>query len=871
MNTLICNNGRRRERVRTDKELNGLDFLEVSEDQLTLSVHFLGKAPVELDVSQVRIEGGQRIRNIQVKTVEVITQESIEFDDTMDVVVDRAGDFSNYSLTVVEKNEQGEWQPHSDFDPRYDRIAFSFKVDCPNELDCKQETICPPEQQQEADINYLAKDYASFRQLILDRLALVMPDWQERHVPDIGIALVEVLAYVGDHLSYYQDAVATEAYLDTARKRISVRRHTRLVDYAMHEGCNARAWVCIQVSSDLPAIQPDEIDFITGFNETFQASGTVLTTEELLQTPASQYEVFESISKEEILLYKDHNSIKFYTWCDQLCCLTRGSTSTTLVGEWIPPEIDDEEPPCDPEDEPEAPPEEEPIPVLVTETSVLSTAKLHLKLGDVLIFEEVIGPETGHPQDANPKHRHAVRLTGISGDTDPLNGQHITHITWDEEDALPFPLCLSALGPAPECQILVNVSVACGNVVLVDHGRTVDEDLDEVPTGEVIECCKKEGLVTDSIFIPGSYKPALKYVPLTFCEPLQVNKPASQTLVQNVRRAIPKIQLSSEIQLTSDSQSTVQQEWESKLDLLSSQTDDFHFAVELDNEGRAHLRFGNDEMGRRPEAGMTFTAQYRIGNGLTGNVGAEVISHVVFANTSISGVSLTVRNPLPAQGGIAAEPVTEVKLFAPHSFRKELQRAIIADDYAAIVLREFKHKVQNAIGKLRWNGSWYEVLVAVDPYGQEQADQTLLDEISGRLHRYRRMGHDLVVKSAQRVPLDIELIICVLPNYFRSHIKAELLKVFSKKRLVDDRLGFFHPDNLTFGEDIYLSKLVAAAQSIEGVASVTVSKMQRWCELANDEIENGVLPLGTFEIARLDNDPSFPENGKLTLDMRGGR
>ena len=84
-------------------------------------------------------------------------------------------------------------------------------------------------------------------------------------------------------------------------------------------------------------------------------------------------------------------------------------------------------------------------------------------------------------------------------------------------------------------------------------------------------------------------------------------------------------------------------------------------------------------------------------------------------------------------------------------------------------------------------------------------------------------------------------------------------------------MGLFHPDNLTFGEDIYLSKLVAAAQSVEGVESVMVTKMQRWCEMPNDEIENGVLPLAPFEIARLDNDPSLQENGKLSLDMRGGR
>src|SRR6185436_19261624 len=126
--------------------------------------------------------------------------------------------------------------------------------------DCKPRPDCPPPQRSEPDINYLARDYASFRQLILDRLAVIMPDWRERHVPDIGVMLVEVLAYVADYLSYYQDAVATEAYLDTARQRISVRRHARLVDYVLHEGCNARAWVFVQVSSDLP-LEPESTAF----------------------------------------------------------------------------------------------------------------------------------------------------------------------------------------------------------------------------------------------------------------------------------------------------------------------------------------------------------------------------------------------------------------------------------------------------------------------------------------------------------------------------------------------------------------------------------------------------------------------------------
>src|SRR4029077_19199669 len=73
----------------------------------------------------------------------------------------------------------------------------------------------------------------------------------------------ELLAYVGDHLSYYQDAVATESYLGTARRRISLRRHARLVDYVLHEGCNARAFVCIDTSRDFGPFDPQQMLFLT--------------------------------------------------------------------------------------------------------------------------------------------------------------------------------------------------------------------------------------------------------------------------------------------------------------------------------------------------------------------------------------------------------------------------------------------------------------------------------------------------------------------------------------------------------------------------------------------------------------------------------
>ncbi|HEX2740566.1 MAG TPA: hypothetical protein VHM69_08975, partial [Rubrobacter sp.] len=147
----------------------------------------------------------------------------------------------------------------------------------------------------------------------------------------------------------------------------------------------------------------------------------------------------------------------------------------------------------------------------------------------------------------------------------------------------------------------------------------------------------------------------------------------------------------------------------------------------------------------------------------------------------------------------------------------------------------------------------------------------LLQEIEEYLRPSRRIGHDLLVTQAQYVPLDIMLEVCVLPSFLRGHVKAALLDHFSNRTLPDGRRGFFHPDNLSFGDGIFLSRLIATAQAVPGVESVVVTRLQRLFETPNREIEAGVLSLSPFEIARLDNDPSSPENGQFRLEMRGGR
>ncbi|OLE45594.1 MAG: hypothetical protein AUI36_22620 [Cyanobacteria bacterium 13_1_40CM_2_61_4] len=241
-----------------------------------------------------------------------------------------------------------------------------------------------------------------------------------------------------------------------------------------------------------------------------------------------------------------------------------------------------------------------------------------------------------------------------------------------------------------------------------------------------------------------------------------------------------------------------------------------------------------------------------------------------------------------------------MRLFAPYAFRTVLERAITAADYAAIAQDNARRwevrsqlaalnpefctasfrKLQRAKAVLRWMGSWYTMLVAVDPEGTEDVDQELIDEITAFLGLYERMGYDLLVAPAQYVPLAVALRICVLSNYLRGHVEAALIGVLGNRVLPNGKLGFFHPDNLTFGEGIFVSRLVAAAQSVPGVQDVKVTQVERFeigeppptADLPGEELPPGsVLALGPLEIARLDNDPDFPENGRLVLDLRGGR
>ncbi|BAU12715.1 hypothetical protein LEP3755_32460 [Leptolyngbya sp. NIES-3755] len=806
-------NAQRRNAVRNTKGadgrsiLNGIDYLEVANDQRTLNLYFIHNLPgtqyavpagvPALTADNILIEGGTRLRSIQAEFATAI-------DNLLTIRVDTPGDLSVYTLRLV--NSSNPTQPPLGFDSQLAKVDFVFRADAVAEMEIAIDQTIPDTP---PAIDYLAKDYSSFREMMLNRLRITAPNWDERNPADLGMMLVELLAYAADYLSYYQDAVATEAYLGTARKRISVRRHARLLDYYVHNGRNARTWIAIEVAPEADgtvflgasiALNRSGALFFTRVNSTSSEPEKLYTA--ALESGAQFFEAMHDLT-----VYSAQNEIEIYAWGALQYSLPKGATQATLK-------------------------------------DTGGQLKQQLQPGTVLMIEQVRGRTTGKREDADPIRRHAVRITQISAIVDPLGQsaadlvtqpQPLIEIEWSIVDALPFEVWVNELVDETAIE---NISVVRGNVVLADHGQTL-------PPERLAEVLSYQ-----------RYSPKLQHKSLTYHSPSIPENISATELLQHVamRDLQPSIRLK---------EVKTGYRWQPRIDLLASDRFARDFVVEMEEDGQAQLRFGDDQLGRKPLPGTQFEATYRIGNGIAGNVGAEAIAHLYAQPPGV----LKVRNPLPATGGVGPEPLDQVRFRAPQAFR-ERRCAVTEADYAEFA-QQFPG-VQRAVATRRWTGSWDTIFITVDRANGQLIDAEFRERLLAYLEPFRLAAHILEIDNPRFVPLDFALIVQVKPDYFRRSVQSLLQETFSDRIQSNGQLGFFHPTLHTFAQPIYLSEIVQAAMQVAGVVSVEVSRFQRLWQPPQGELELGKLLFDRLEIPLLRNDPSAPEDGRIAFEMQGG-
>lgn len=103
-------------------------------------------------------------------------------------------------------------------------------------------------------IDYMARDYESLLVAMRQRIPEKLPEWRgHASESDFGNVLLELFAHLGDILSFYQDRVANESFLGTARTRRSVIEHLRLIGYELGTAAPASAELILSVPRDVTA------------------------------------------------------------------------------------------------------------------------------------------------------------------------------------------------------------------------------------------------------------------------------------------------------------------------------------------------------------------------------------------------------------------------------------------------------------------------------------------------------------------------------------------------------------------------------------------------------------------------------------------
>ncbi|HEY8019469.1 MAG TPA: putative baseplate assembly protein [Thermoanaerobaculia bacterium] len=735
-------------------------------------------------------------------------------------------------LTALVRTDAEESSPHDppghllqlvergDVDPLFAAAPLSFQLAGPaaRMVSFQHRAAAPPPAN---DIDYLAKDYESFRQLMLERMAFYVPDWRERNPSDLGVTLIEVLAYAADYLSYHQDAAASEAYLETARHRISVRRHTRLLDFRLREGTNARVWVQIKVAGAAgprparPASLPAGTRLLTSSQ---RVPGCVdPASKEYRRALEEGAMVFQTLAP--AALHPEHEELLIYSWGAADYTLPRGATSAALAGHYD-----------------------------------------RLQAGDVLLVEKRLGYDLDTGATPDPRERQALRLDRAPVlSRDELTGAEITEIAWHQGDALrvDFPIARMVGRVRQE-----GLSVVRGNLALADHGLVVEDLLATVPAGE-------------------SYRPLLPRTGLTFRQPFDaaaaVGKPAAWAVEQSAEAALPDLELFelppyAPAETAAEAIARRRPRWRPRHDLLNSGRFARDFVVEIDDRGQANLRFGDGQTGRRPPAGARFVARYRIGNGPHGNIGAHALQHVVLSpgqalDLAAGGLAvLGARNHMAGAGGTQAEAAEHAQIYAPERLRDAAaeRRCVTVEDCAAMAERH--PEVRRAVARRRWTGSSTLVLLYVQRRGGLRTDPAFEDRLRSFLAPCLMAGFDLAIREPYFVPLDIEITVFAQPGVREDALYAEFFG-----RLAAPGGELFTPEQFSFGQWFYLSGLTAAVMSIPGVADVRVDVFQRWGQPAAGELAAGYIAIGPLEIVRLDNLPAAPQQGTLRVVIEESR
>ncbi|ULQ53241.1 hypothetical protein [Flavihumibacter fluvii] len=804
-------------------KVTGIDFIYVYPDQQQLDIYFLTDVavmatplPGSLTPDAIRIHSNYAELPL-IGIIPLLQWPLVDGQPVLRITTLSPGDFALYQFQIEDVR----------IDPFFNDVSFSFKANCPSDLDCKPpEHECPPEELVDFPIDYLARDFWSFRRALLDFASLRYPKWLDRLEADAGIMMAELMSAAGDEMAYYQDRINREAYLETATQRRSMRAHAHLVDYYLHDGRGASTWLDIQVGAGMGVLMlsPGTGVYAAADDNTLVHFEIGNSIRERLAVPAINFKVDIAC-----------NVFKPHIWDDDLLCLPVGSTELYLEGD---------------------------------QTGVLHLDDL--SLGPLHPGKWVL-LQTNPVDPAQPARAQMVRITSITKTTDPVFLATITHVKWEKAQATRYEFDLKQLsvkgnmvpataGKTETAFFLIGKSPeSLSGAELNAFHAPVEQSIERAaPNGNSIHLKSLPGSIERSLVFLG--KDLQKTAPEIILEEMTFNGvnwvPAIGKPAWECRQTLVGIHSSAPFDrhyLVDDG---------SWLPVVNYQRAGYNFQHRDYASGNGvSIRFGDGEFGRIPDTNTVFRVRYRLGTGTDTNVAAAAIHFPESSSYSIS-------NPLPAIDGLDAETANELRQSAPEAFRAITYRAVRPEDYAEAAER--LPWVQKAGAVFHWTGSWLTAFVTPDPKGKLTIDDTDRADLMAQLNRFRQAGREVHISDPVYANIDLRIGLCIRESAYAGHVKARVMAALMGTHGIYPKQGYFSPDRFSFGTPLDRSTLEAWIQDIPGVKAVEHIRYRRrgWFDW-QDFTELSYDP-GKNVIIRIANDPLHPERGILTLQTHGG-
>ena len=232
----------------------------------------------------------------------------------------------------------------------------------------------------------------------------------------------------------------------------------------------------------------------------------------------------------------------------------------------------------------------------------------------------------------------------------------------------------------------------------------------------------------------------------------------------------------------------------------------------------------NFALGSTLKANTTLFIQYRIGGGVSTNVGVNVINQIGTVNFSVNGASSSVNtsvvnslgctNVTAAIGGANTPTLEEVRNLVGYNFAAQ-NRAVTINDYESLIrTMPSQFGAPAKVSITEENNKIKIMMLSYDDSGMltETVSNTLKSNVANYISNYRMINDYISVESANVIDLG------VLINIILDNTQNQGAVISS---IVNEISNFFSSGNRQMGQNVNVSELRRNIQNQNGVISIS--------------------------------------------------